>query len=89
MGGLFGPPINTNYHERNFPMTRMTEAAQVQMFGATFAEMDEMREDSMGDAKMLAMSILSDAQESMARGGTETARRWINKAKYVISKIED
>ena len=67
-------------------MTRMTEAAQVQMFGATFAEMEEMREDSMGDDKMLAMSILSDAQEAMERGQLEAARQLINKAKWIISR---
>jgi len=70
-------------------MSRMTEDEQVQMFGATFAEMDEMREDAMGGDRMLAMSILSDAQESMSRGGIETARRWINKAKYIISTIDE
>jgi len=33
---------------------------------------------------MLAMSILSDAQECIARGKDETARQYINKAKYVL-----
>lgn len=34
---------------------------------------------------MLAMAILSDAQEVMARGDVETARQFVNKAKWVIA----
>jgi hypothetical protein len=41
---------------------------------------------------MWAMSILSDAQETIARSGTaearERARRWINKAKFWIDVCE-
>jgi hypothetical protein len=59
--------------------------------------MDTMLEDSLyrsmlGDtngALMLAMGILSDAQHVMAHGDTETARQFINKSKYVISKVMD
>ena len=35
---------------------------------------------------MLAMSILSDAQEEMAMGNVETGRQFINRAKYVLSQ---
>ncbi len=38
---------------------------------------------------MLAMGILSDAQHVMACGNTEQARQFINKSKYVISKVMD
>jgi len=36
--------------------------------------------------QMLAMSILSDAQEMMAAGDAESARQYINRAKWVISE---
>lgn len=35
---------------------------------------------------MLAMSILSDAQELIERGDTEQARQFINQSKYIISE---
>lgn len=38
---------------------------------------------------MLAMSILSDAQEVMAMGGVEQARQFINKSKYILSECMD
>lgn len=34
--------------------------------------------------EMTIMSVLSDAQEVMARGDTERARKWINIAKYIL-----
>lgn len=69
----------------------------VEMFGCTQKAMDAMMEDSLyrsmlGDtngALMLAMSILSDAQHVMACGNTDQARQFINKSKYVISKVMD
>ena len=39
----------------------------------------------MGEDVMLAMGMLSDAQERMVHGDTETARQYINRAKYVLS----
>jgi hypothetical protein len=38
---------------------------------------------------MLAMGILSDAQEVMEHGNTEQARQFINKSKYILSKLMD
>jgi len=72
-------------------------STDVQMFGCTQGEMDAMIEVSMyrsvlGDTNgllMLAMGILSDAQHVMACGNTEQARQFINKSKYVISKVMD
>jgi hypothetical protein len=72
-------------------------STDVQMFGCTQDAMDAMMEDSLyrsmlGDtngALMLAMGILSDAQHVMACGNTEQARQFINKSKYVISKVMD
>jgi hypothetical protein len=72
-------------------------STDVEMFGCTQKEMDNMVEASLyrsmlGDTNgllMLAMGILSDAQHVMACGNTEQARQFINKSKYVISKVMD
>ena len=69
------------------------EQRDVSMFGMSSDELREMAETSLyragtdnrhGDA-MLVMSMLSDAQEVMAYGDVETARQYINRAKYLIS----
>ena len=61
---------------------------QMNMYGMTRQEMEDMIADEMhplmGGHYMLAMSILSDAQECIAIGRHETARQYINRAKYVI-----
>jgi len=63
------------------------------MFGASSADIRNMVETSIyriaseelhADA-MMVMSILSDAQEVMAHGDVETARQYINRAKYVLN----
>ena len=63
------------------------------MFGASSADFRDMVETSIyriaseelhADA-MMVMSILSDAQEDMAHGDVETARQYINRAKYVLN----
>jgi hypothetical protein len=72
-------------------------STDVEMFGCTQKAMDSMVEASLyrsmlGDTNgllMLAMGILSDAQHVMACGNTEQARQFINKSKYVISKVMD
>ena len=65
----------------------MNDQRDLEMFGCTKADLVEMLEDSFGMQEMLAMSILSDAQHVMAHGDTETARQFINKAKWVMSQI--
>lgn len=57
------------------------------MYGCYASDIDFELEESMSSKEMYAMSILSDAQHVMAHGDTETARQFINKAKYVISKV--
>jgi len=61
---------------------------ELTMFGCTKDELNEYIEDArdpmMGGLPMLAMSILSDAQECIAIGNDELARQFINRAKYVI-----
>lgn len=58
------------------------------MFGCSTGELDQMVEDYeyLNEFNMLAMSILSDAQEEIERGNGETARRYINRAKYVMGR---
>lgn len=71
------------------------ETRAMSMFGISTEQLQDMVETSIyrrlgpladvqGDV-MLAMSILSDAQECMAHGDTETARQYINRAKYVLN----
>ena len=69
------------------------EQRDVSMFGASSADIRGMVETSIyritseelhADA-MMVMSILSDAQEVMAHGNVETARQYINRAKYVLN----
>ena len=65
----------------------MTEDKHMKMYGCTHDDMVCMMNDPMnfiGGHSMLAMSILSDAQECIARGMDETARQYINRAKYVL-----
>ena len=71
------------------------EQRDVSMFGMSSDELREMAETSLyragtddrhGDA-MLVMSILSDAQEVMSYGDVETARQYINRAKYLLNYL--
>jgi len=61
------------------------------MYGCTQDDMVAMMNEPMnfvGGHYMLAMSILSDAQEIM-RHKPDTARQYINKAKYVMREWRD
>ena len=62
------------------------------MYGCDTEELDTLISDAqqpyMGGLNMLAMSILSDAQECIAIGSFDRARQFINRAKYVIMKGE-
>lgn len=78
--------------------TRTTRGStDTQMFGCTESQVLSMIENNLyakllgkdaGDL-MLAMSILSDAQEVMAMGSVEQARQFINKSKYILSECMD
>ena len=65
---------------------------EMQMYNCELWELDEAIADFnqpyMGGSTMLAVSILSDAQELIAMGAADRARQNINQAKYVISKME-
>ena len=67
-----------------------TEEKQTLMYGCPQEWIDELIEDwsepFMGGLQMLAMSMLSDAQERIALGDGNTARQYINRAKYVITR---
>ena len=62
------------------------------MFGMPKEWLDELitdwQEPMMGGLTMLAMSVLSDAQERIALGHDDIARQYINRAKYVIKRME-
>ena len=63
------------------------------MYGMPQEWLDELvtdwQEPLMGGLQMLAMSILSDAQECIACGMDDTARQYINRAKYVIRQTRE
>jgi len=63
------------------------------MFGMPKEWLDELitdwQEPLMGGLTMLVMSVLSDAQERIALGHDDTARQYINRAKYIIKQIEE
>ena len=55
-------------------------------YGCTVAQLRVMLHETSLEQDMLAMSILSDAQECIERGMDENARKLINQAKFVISE---
>lgn len=73
-------------------MTSMDQEKEVRMFGCTLEDLRRGVEDSLavklnaGGYQMVAMSILSDAQELIAMGHNERARQEMNKAKWIIQQ---
>ena len=65
------------------------EKRQVSMFGCTTAQMREAVEESLSfrfsGPAMYAMSLMSDAQEEIARGLEEDARQTLNRAKWIVA----
>ena len=68
------------------------EQAYENMYGMPKEWLDELitdwKEPLMGGLTMLVMSVLSDAQERIALGHDDTARQYINRAKYIIKQME-
>jgi hypothetical protein len=65
----------------------MTEAEE-SVYGTSTSEIDKHFDwmiRSMG-REMTTISVLSDAQEVMAQGDVERARKFINIAKYILSQ---
>ena len=72
------------------PITR-DEIQDLRIFGIT---RDEIREEYMGSItarcsglEMVVMGVLSDAQELLAMGRQEAARKQMNIAKFILSEM--
>lgn len=69
------------------------EIREIGMFGITEADIREQYMESITakftGLEMVAMGVLSDAQELMAMGSTEAARKQINIAKFILSEMMD
>jgi hypothetical protein len=73
--------------------TREQEARakrELEMFGCELAAFKASIEQSAtfktAGAPMIAMSMMSDAQEQIARGSSEAARQTLNRAKWILSE---
>lgn len=70
--------------------TLTTQERELRMYGCSIADFQESVEDSftfrVSGPAMVAMSLMSDAQEEMAHGMTEAARQTINRAKWILSE---
>ena len=67
---------------------RSVEDTYMDMYGCTQEALTGMMNspiNSISGDYMLVMSILSDAQHVMEYGDNNTARQFINRAKYVVS----
>jgi hypothetical protein len=66
---------------------------EIQCFGFSLDNIRESIESSFtfqhSGYQMVAMSLMSDAQESMALGNTEWARKLLNQAKWVLSTYRE
>jgi hypothetical protein len=65
----------------------MNQKQQIEMCGETFAELKDGFENCLGHKMVYVSGFLSDAQEMMAHGQTEGARKTLNAAKYLLSLI--
>jgi len=65
------------------------EKRQVRMYGCTEQQMREAVEESFtfrfAGPAMMAMSLMSDAQEEILRDLDEDARQTLNRAKWILS----
>jgi len=64
----------------------ISEEEQLAMFGTKICVLDEAIATS-DDPLMLAMQMMSDAQEEMQRGNDELARQFINRSKHVVDAV--
>ncbi len=69
----------------------MSVDKQIQMYGCDFQAFKESVEDSLtyklSGGVMVLAGLLSDAQELMALGDTETARQYLNRAKALMFEM--
>lgn len=77
---------------------KLGESGQIMMFGQTITDMRSAAErggyelNKASECSRYAMAILSDVQEELNLGGAdhiETARQFLNKAKYFIRESID
>lgn len=66
------------------------KSIQQNMYGCSQSDLDEMLNEQFDyrEQFMLCASMLSDAQEVM-NNTPETGRQFINRAKYVLFKLQD
>ena len=64
---------------------------ELKMFGMTAADIREEYMESitarLSGLEMVVMGILSDAQELLAMGRTDSARKQMNIAKFILSEM--
>ena len=73
------------------PEAKARHERELAMYGCTAFDLRESIEDSVyfklpNGVTLWAMSVMSDAQEEMARGMYERARQSINFAKYALNE---
>lgn len=66
---------------------------QILMYGCDIEAFEESVVDSVTyrftGANMVIAGLMSDAQEVMAFGDVESARKYLNQAKYLLFKVMD
>lgn len=70
----------------------MTQEQQIKCYGQTIDALKEERaemKERHTSTEMYVTCILSDAQHVMAMGDLETARQYMNKAKWFLNKQDD
>ena len=69
----------------------MSVDKQIQMYGCDFDAFKESVKDSitykLSGGVMVLAGLMSDAQELMAMGDTETARQYLNRAKALMFEM--
>ena len=74
-------------------MSYNTLTRELQMYGMTTADIREQYMESItarcSGLEMVVMGVLSDAQELLAMGRSESARKQMNVAKFILSEMMD
>jgi hypothetical protein len=71
----------------------MQRTRQINMYGMTEQDIREQYMDSLtaklSGLEMVVMGVLSDAQELLAMDRSESARKQMNLAKFILSEMMD
>ena len=74
-------------------MSYNTLTRELQMYGMTESDIREQYMESItarfSGLEMVVMGVLSDAQELLAMGRDESARKQMNVAKFILSEMMD